>query len=93
MAREINEIIAELDSLLPEDYSGTIRNDLGELGETLTGATARVSELEAQTAELTEKYTTVAARNYELMVASTKADNPEPEPPAPEPLKITDLFS
>lgn len=55
-----------------------LRNGLGELSKVSEGANARIAELEAANAELTDKYTETAAKLWEMTQAAT-ASNKEPE--------------
>lgn len=60
-----------------------LRNGLGELSKVSEGANARIAELEAANAELTDKYTETAAKLWEMTQAAT-APNKEPEGDEPE---------
>ena len=70
---------------------------LGEFRRVSEGANARISELENALAELENKYTATAARNYELMTAATAAadvveDDEEAATEADDDGDIYDLF-
>lgn len=70
---------------------------LEEFGRVSEGANARISELENALAELENKYTATAARNYELMTAATAAadvveDDEEAATEADDDGDISDLF-
>lgn len=55
-----------------------LRNGLGELSRVSEGANARIAELEAANAELSDKYTETAAKLWEMTQAATApADDPE----------------
>ena len=55
-----------------------LRDGLGELSRVSEGANARIAELEAANAELTNKYTETAAKLWEMTQAATApADDPE----------------
>jgi hypothetical protein len=55
-----------------------LRDGLGELSRVSEGANARIAELEAANAELSDKYTETAAKLWEMTQAATApADDPE----------------
>lgn len=55
-----------------------LRDGLGELSRVSEGANARIAELEAANAELSQKYTETAAKLWEMTQAATApADDPE----------------
>lgn len=55
-----------------------LRNGLGELSRVSEGANARIAELEAANAELSDKYTETAAKLWEMTQAATApADDPD----------------
>lgn len=55
-----------------------LRNGLDELSRVSEGANARIAELEAANAELSDKYTETAAKLWEMTQAATApADDPE----------------
>lgn len=55
-----------------------LRQGLGELSKASEGANARIAELEAANAELSQKYTETAAKLWEMTQAATApADDPE----------------
>lgn len=55
-----------------------LRNGLGELSKVSEGANARIAELEAANAELSQKYTETAAKLWEMTQAATApSDDPE----------------
>lgn len=55
-----------------------LRNGLDELSRVIEGANARIAELEAANAELSDKYTETAAKLWEMTQAATApADDPE----------------
>ena len=55
-----------------------LRQGLGELSKVSEGANARIAELEAANAELSDKYTETAAKLWEMTQAATAtADDPE----------------
>lgn len=57
-----------------------LRNGLGELSRVSEGANARIAELEAANAELSDKYTETAAKLWEMTQAATApADEGEGE--------------
>ena len=57
-----------------------LRNGLGELSKVSEGANARIAELEAANAELSDKYTETAAKLWEMTQAATApADDDEGE--------------
>lgn len=61
-----------ISALVGEDADlSEITGELDGIDSVSEGAQARIAELEAQVAELTDKYTQTAARNYELMLSST----------------------
>ena len=71
---------AELLAMLDADELDVdgLRNGLGELSKVSEGANARIAELEAANAELTQKYTETAAKLWEMTQAATApADDPE----------------
>lgn len=55
-----------------------LRRGLGELSKVSEGANARISELEAENAEVSKKYTETAAKLWEMTQAAT-APAKEPE--------------
>lgn len=59
------------------DLNG-LRDGLGELSRVSEGANARIAELEAANAELSDKYTETAAKLWEMTQAAT-ASTKEPE--------------
>ena len=72
------ELLAMLDADEP-DADG-LRNGLGELSKASEGANARIAELEAANAELSQKYTETAAKLWEMTQAATApADEGEGE--------------
>lgn len=67
---------AMLDSDEP-DVDG-LRQGLGELSKVSEGANARIAELEAENAELSQKYTETAAKLWEMTQAATvPVEDPE----------------
>ena len=57
-----------------------LRDGLGELSRVSEGANARIAELEAENAELSQKYTETAAKLWEMTQAATApADEGEGE--------------
>lgn len=48
-----------------------LRQGLGELSKVSEGANARIAELEAETSELSQKYTETAAKLWEMTQAAT----------------------
>lgn len=59
------------------DLNG-LREGLGELSKVSEGANARIAELEAEIAELSQKYTETAAKLWEMTQAAT-APTKEPD--------------
>lgn len=55
-----------------------LRQGLGELSKVSEGANARIAELEAANAELSQKYTETAAKLWEMAQAAT-ASTKEPD--------------
>lgn len=55
-----------------------LRQGLGELSKVSEGANARIAELEAETSELSQKYTETAAKLWEMTQAAT-ASTKEPD--------------
>lgn len=55
-----------------------LRQGLGELSKVSEGANARIAELEAANAELSQKYTETAAKLWEMTQAAT-ASTKEPD--------------
>lgn len=51
-----------------------LRQGLGELSNVSEGANARIAELEAESAELSDKYTETAAKLWEMTQAATAKD-------------------
>lgn len=69
-------VLAMLEADEP-DLDG-LRDGLGELSRVSEGANARIAELEAANAELSQKYTETAAKLWEMTQAATApADDPE----------------
>lgn len=75
-----------------------LRNGLGELSKVSEGANARIAELEAANAELSDKYTETAAKLWEMTQAATakepegdEGDEVDEEPESDEGL-FGDLF-
>lgn len=71
---------AELQAMLDVDEPDLdgLRDGLGELSRVSEGASARIAELEAANAELSQKYTETAAKLWEMTQAATApADDPE----------------
>lgn len=77
-----------------------LRQGLGELSKVSEGANARIAELEAANAELTDKYTETAAKLWEMTQAATapakepdgdEGDEGDEEPESDEEL-FGDLF-
>lgn len=52
-----------------------LRDGLGELSRVSEGANARIAELEAENAELSDKYTETAAKLWEMTQAATAPDD------------------
>ena len=75
-----------------------LRDGLGELSRVSEGASARIAELEAANAELSQKYTETAAKLWEMTQAATapavegdEVDEGDVEPESDEEL-FGDLF-
>lgn len=77
-----------------------LRRGLGELSKVSEGANARIAELEAESAELSRKYTETAAKLWEMTQAATasaeepdgdEGDDGDEEPESDEELFV-DLF-
>lgn len=75
-----------------------LRDGLGELSRVNEGANARIAELEAANAELSDKYTETAAKLWEMTQAATasadegdEGDEGDEEPESDEEL-FGDLF-
>ena len=77
-----------------------LRQGLGELSKVSEGANARIAELEAASAELSQKYTETAAKLWEMTQAATastkepdgdEGDDDDDEPESDEEL-FGDLF-
>ena len=75
-----------------------LRDGLGELSRVSEGANARIAELEAANAELSQKYTETAAKLWEMTQAATapadegdEGDEGDEEPESDEEL-FGDLF-
>lgn len=77
-----------------------LRDGLGELSRVSEGANARIAELEAANAELSDKYTETAAKLWEMTQAATasakepdgdEGDEGDEEPESDEEL-FGDLF-
>lgn len=84
-------LLAMLDADEP-DLDG-LRNGLGELSRVSEGANARIAELEAENAELSDKYTETAAKLWEMTQAATApADDPEGDEGEDEPESDEELF-
>lgn len=60
-----------------------LRDGLGELSRASEGANARIAELEAANAELSQKYTETAAKLWEMTQAATAPEG-DPEGDDPE---------
>lgn len=56
-----------------------LRDGLGELSRVSEGANARIAELEAANAELSQKYTETAAKLWEMTQAATAPADDDPE--------------
>lgn len=77
-----------------------LRNGLGELSRVSEGANARIAELEAANAELSQKYTETAAKLWEMTQAATapadegegEGDEPEDDEPESDEELFGDLF-
>lgn len=77
-----------------------LRQGLGELSRVSEGASARISELEAENAELSQKYTETAAKLWEMTQAATapadegegEDDDGEDEEPESDEELFGDLF-
>lgn len=89
-------LLAMLDAEEP-DLDG-LRDGLGELSRVSEGANARIAELEAANAELSDKYTETAAKLWEMTQAATasadegdEGDEGDEEPESDEEL-FGDLF-
>lgn len=52
-----------------------LRDGLGELSRVSEGANARIAELEAENAELSDKYTETAAKLWEMTQAATAKES------------------
>lgn len=75
-----------------------LRDGLGELSRVSEGANSRIAELEAENAELSQKYTETAAKLWEMTQAATatadegdEVDEGDEEPESDEEL-FGDLF-
>lgn len=77
-----------------------LRNGLGELSKVSEGANARIAELEAENAELSQKYTETAAKLWEMTQAATapadegegEGDGTEDDEPESDEELFGDLF-
>lgn len=76
-----------------------LRDGLGELSRVSEGANARIAELEAANAELSQKYTDTAAKLWEMAQAATapadegdEVDEGEDEEPESDEELFGDLF-
>ncbi len=76
-----------------------LRDGLGELSRVSEGANARIAELEAANAELSQKYTETAAKLWEMAQAATapadegdEVDEGEDEEPESDEELFGDLF-
>lgn len=77
-----------------------LRQGLGELSKVSEGANARIAELEAANAELSQKYTETAAKLWEMTQAATapadegegEGDEGEDEEPESDEELFGDLF-
>lgn len=77
-----------------------LRDGLGELSRVSEGANARIAELEAANAELSDKYTETAAKLWEMTQAATapadegegEGDEGEDEEPESDEELFGDLF-
>lgn len=93
---------AELLAMLDADELDVdgLRNGLGELSKASEGANARIAELEAANAELSQKYTETAAKLWEMTQAATapadegegEDDDPEDDEPESDEELFGDLF-
>lgn len=92
------ELLAMLDADEP-DVDG-LRQGLGELSKVSEGANARIAELEAANAELSQKYTETAAKLWEMTQAATapadegegEDDDPDDDEPESDEELFGDLF-
>lgn len=75
-----------------------LRQGLGELSKVSEGANARIAELEAANAELSQKYTETAAKLWEMTQAATasaddtEGDDAEDDEPESDEELFGDLF-
>lgn len=77
-----------------------LRQGLGELSKVSEGANARIAELEAANAELSQKYTETAAKLWEMTQAATapadegegEDDDPDDDEPESDEELFGDLF-
>lgn len=77
-----------------------LRDGLGELSRVSEGANARIAELEAENAELSNKYTETAAKLWEMTQAATapadegdgEGDDTEDDEPESDEELFGDLF-
>lgn len=93
---------AELLAMLDADELDVdgLRNGLGELSKVSEGANARIAELEAANAELSQKYIETAAKVWEMTQAATapadegegEDDDPEDDGPESDEELFGDLF-
>lgn len=87
---------AELLAMLDADELDVdgLRNGLGELSKVSEGANARIAELEAANAELSQKYTETAAKLWEMTQAATAPadDGDEGDEGDEEPESDEELF-
>ena len=93
---------AELLAMLDADELDVdgLRQGLGELSKVSEGANARIAELEAANAELSQKYTETAAKLWEMTQAATapadegegEDDDPEDDEPKSDEELFGDLF-
>ena len=78
-----------------------LRQGLGELSKVSEGANARIAELEAENAEMSQKYTETAAKLWEMTQAATapakepdgdEGDDTEDDDPESDEELFGDLF-
>lgn len=95
---DFSELLAMLDAD-ELDVDG-LRDGLGELSKVSEGANARIAELEAANAELSQKYTETAAKLWEMTQAATapadegegEDDDPDDDEPESDEELFGDLF-
>lgn len=75
---ELEELLSLFDAVTDVSEVSSLKDTTGNFVSGITeGANAKIRELESSVEELQRKYDETAARNYELMISATRAEEGE----------------